>query len=98
MLPEKDILRLLFDLEVSTAEEVTGLSGRGVGLRIVKTSVRELGGTVEAETQRGRGARFVLRLPLTTAIMQMLMVSVGGSGLLYQTFVTTARSTILFAV
>jgi two-component system chemotaxis sensor kinase CheA len=75
---EMDVLRLLFDLEISTAGEVTGLSGRGVGLRIVKTSVRELGGTVEVESQKGLGSRFVLRLPLTTAIMQMLMVSVGG--------------------
>lgn len=75
---EMDILRLLFDLEISTAGEVTGLSGRGVGLRIVKTSVRELGGTVEVESKKGLGSRFVLRLPLTTAIMQMLMVSVGG--------------------
>lgn len=76
--PEKDILRLLFDLGISTSGEVTGLSGRGVGLHIIKTSAKELGGTVDVETQRGRGTRFVLRLPLTTAIMQMLMVGVGG--------------------
>ncbi|MBI5589217.1 MAG: chemotaxis protein CheA, partial [Deltaproteobacteria bacterium] len=96
--PEKDVMRLLFDLEISTAGEVTGLSGRGMGLRIVKTSVRELGGTVEVETQRGRGTRFVLRLPLTTAIMQMLMVSVGGhifgipADIVHETLETKAAS------
>lgn len=96
--PEKDILRLLFDLGISTSGEVTGLSGRGVGLHIIKTSAKELGGTVDVETQRGRGTRFVLRLPLTTAIMQMLMVSVGGhvfgipADIVFETLETRAAS------
>lgn len=76
-LQDKDVLNMLFDLGVSTAEEVTGLSGRGVGLRIVKASARELGGSVEVTTRPGQGSRFTLRLPLTTTIMPMLMVSVG---------------------
>lgn len=76
-LQDKDVLNILFDLGVSTAEEVTGLSGRGVGLRIVKASARELGGSVEVTTRPGQGSRFTLRLPLTTSIMPMLMVSVG---------------------
>lgn len=96
--PEKDILRLLFDLGISTSGEVTGLSGRGVGLHIIKTSAKELGGTVDVETQRGRGTRFVLRLPLTTAIMQMLMVGVGGhvfgipADIVFETLETRAAS------
>lgn len=77
-LQDKDVLNLLFDLGVSTAEEVTGLSGRGMGLRIVKACARELGGTVEVATRIGQGTRFTLQLPLTTAIMPMLMVGVGN--------------------
>lgn len=76
-LQDRDVLNMLFDLGVSTAEEVTGLSGRGMGLRIVKACARELGGTVEVATRIGQGTRFTLQLPLTTAIMPMLMVGVG---------------------
>ena len=76
-LPDRDVLNLLFEPGFSGAEEVTGLSGRGVGLDVVRTSVRKMGGTVEVATQKGKGARFTLRLPLTTAIMQTLMVGVG---------------------
>lgn len=75
---QDNILSLLFHPSFSTAEEVTGLSGRGVGLYIVKSSARELGGTVEMTTQIGQGTRFTMKLPLSTAIMQMLMISVGG--------------------
>jgi two-component system chemotaxis sensor kinase CheA len=76
-LPDRDILNLLFESGFSGAEEVTGLSGRGVGLDVVRTSARKMGGTVEVATQKGRGTRFTLRLPLTTAIMLTLMVGVG---------------------
>ena len=77
-LQDKNILSLLFHPSFSTAEEVTGISGRGVGLYIVKSSAKELGGTVEMITQLGQGTRFTMKLPLSTAIMQMLMISVGG--------------------
>lgn len=77
-LQDKNIMNLLFNPSFSTAEEVTGISGRGVGLYIVKSSARELGGTVEMTTQIGRGTRFTMKLPLSTSIMQMLMISVGG--------------------
>lgn len=76
-LQDRDILNLLFEPGFSGAEEVTGLSGRGVGLDVVRTSARKIGGTVEVATQKGKGTRFTLRLPLTTAIMQTLMVGVG---------------------
>jgi two-component system chemotaxis sensor kinase CheA len=76
-LPDRDVLNLLFEPGFTGAEEVTGLSGRGVGLDVVRTSVRKIGGTVEVATQKGKGTRFTLRLPLTTAIMQTLMVGVG---------------------
>jgi len=76
-LADKDVLNLLFKPGFSSAEEVTDVSGRGVGLDVVKTSVSEMGGTVEVATQKGKGTRFTLQLPLTTAIIQTLMVGVG---------------------
>ncbi|HEX7623657.1 MAG TPA: chemotaxis protein CheW, partial [Anaeromyxobacteraceae bacterium] len=63
---------------VSTAPEVTELSGRGVGLDAVKKSVEALGGALEIDSARGRGTRFVLRLPLTVAVQQVLLVQVAG--------------------
>jgi two-component system, chemotaxis family, sensor kinase CheA len=63
---------------VSTAPEVTELSGRGVGLDAVKKSVEALGGALEIDSARGRGTRFVLRLPLTVAVQQVLLVRVAG--------------------
>lgn len=76
-LQDKTIMNLLFHPSFSTAEEVTGISGRGVGLYVVRTSAKELGGTVEMTTQISKGTCFTLRLPLSTAIMQMLTVGVG---------------------
>lgn len=73
-----DVMKLLFSTGFSSAEGVTGLSGRGIGLGVVKTAARELGGTVEVSTEKGKGTRFSLTLPLTTAIVQTLLVEVGG--------------------
>ena len=77
-LKDEDVLKLLFAPGVSTAEEVTGISGRGVGLDVVRNSVEQLGGAVEVTTQKNKGTRFTLTLPLTTAVMQTLMVGVGN--------------------
>lgn len=77
-LQDKNIMNLLFHPSFSTAEVVTGISGRGVGLYVVRTATKELGGTVEMTTQVGKGTCFTLKLPLSTAIMQMLMVGVGS--------------------
>lgn len=76
-LADKDVLDLLFSPGFSSAEKITGVSGRGIGLDIVRTSVKRLGGTVEVTTQRGQGTKFTLTLPLATAIIQTLMVGVG---------------------
>jgi len=76
-LTDNDVLDLLFTPGFSSAEEVTGVSGRGVGLDVVNTSAKRLGGTVKVATQKGQGSRFTLRLPLTTAVVQTLMVGVG---------------------
>lgn len=74
---EKDILYMLFKPGFSSTLEVTGLSGRGVGLDIVKTATEKLGGTVEISTRKGAGTRFSLKLPIAQAIMQTLMIGVG---------------------
>ena len=77
-LPEQDLLDLIFAPGFSSAPEVTELSGRGVGLDVVKTAAGRLGGTVAVATRPGQGTRFTLQLPVATAIIQTLMVSTGG--------------------
>ena len=73
---EKEIIELLFRPSFSTAEKVSDLSGRGVGLDVVKSKITALGGYVEVETEWGKGSKFIVRLPLTLAIIQALMISV----------------------
>ena len=73
-LNEKEILNLLFLPGFSTAEVVTDLSGRGVGLDVVKSKIATLGGSVDIISKLGEGSKFVIRLPLTLAIIQALMV------------------------
>jgi len=67
-------LNFIFHPGFSTAERVTGLSGRGVGLDVVKKMIEALSGTIDIETQLGQGSRFILRIPLTLAIIQALLV------------------------
>ncbi len=74
---EKDIIDLLFRPSFSTAEQVSEISGRGVGLDVVKTKIETLGGEIEAKTKLGEGTNFIIRLPLTLAIIQALMVIIG---------------------
>ncbi len=71
---EKEMLNLLFLPGFSTAEVVTDLSGRGVGLDVVKSKIATLGGSVDILSEVGVGSKFVIRLPLTLAIIQALMV------------------------
>lgn len=75
---QQEAIELLFRPSFSTAEKITGLSGRGVGLDVVKTKIEQLGGTVEVETSGGRGSKFLIKLPLTLAIYQALLVNVGS--------------------
>ncbi|MCU0724093.1 MAG: chemotaxis protein CheW [Planctomycetes bacterium] len=77
-IPEAEVLNLIFRPGFSTAETVDRLSGRGVGMDVVKTNVERLGGFVEMDSAPGRGVRFVIKLPLTLAIIPVLMVRVGG--------------------
>ncbi|WP_455718184.1 chemotaxis protein CheW [Anaerosporobacter sp.] len=74
---DKDVVDLLFRPSFSTAEQITDVSGRGVGLDVVKTRIEALGGDIEARTKLGEGSNFIIRLPLTLAIIQALMVEIG---------------------
>ncbi len=75
---DKDIIDILFMPSFSTSEEITDVSGRGVGLDVVKTKIETLGGDIEAKTKLGEGSSFIIRLPLTLAIIQSLMVTIGA--------------------
>lgn len=74
---DKDVIDILFLPSFSTSEVVTEVSGRGVGLDVVKTKIEALGGEIEAKTKLGEGSNFIIRLPLTLAIIQALMVIIG---------------------
>jgi len=76
-LSKKDIISFLFRPSFSTADKVTDLSGRGVGLDVVKTKIEALGGVIDVETEYGKGTKTVIRLPLTLAIIQALLVYIG---------------------
>ena len=74
---DKDIIDLLFLPSFSTAKKVTDVSGRGVGLDVVKSKIESLSGEVEVKSKLGEGSTWTIRLPLTLAIIQALMVVVG---------------------
>ncbi len=75
---DKEAIATLFSPSFSTADKVSDVSGRGVGLDVVKTNIESLGGTIECKTERGAGSSFTIRLPLTLAIVQALMVELGS--------------------
>ena len=76
-LTEKEIINLLFMPSFSTAKQVTDVSGRGVGLDVVRSKIESLSGEVEVKSKLGEGSTWTIRLPLTLAIIQALMVVVG---------------------
>lgn len=75
---EQEIMSFLFLPGFTTKENVSKLSGRGVGLDIVHTMLQEVGGTIEVESKKGKGASFTLRLPITRSVMKSLGVSIDG--------------------
>ena len=75
---EKDIINLLFHAGFSTSKKISDVSGRGVGLDVVKSKIESLSGEVEVKSKMGEGSTWTIRLPLTLAIIQALMVIVGG--------------------
>jgi two-component system chemotaxis sensor kinase CheA len=77
-LSESEIANLIFLPGFSTADKVTDISGRGVGMDVVKKALNNLGGMVDISTRRGKGTTFTIRLPLTLAIIQALLVQVSG--------------------
>ncbi|WIF94659.1 chemotaxis protein CheA [Caminicella sporogenes] len=74
---EQELINLLFKPGFSTAEKISDISGRGVGLDVVKTKIESLGGLVEVHSELNKGTKFIIRLPLTLAIIQALMVVIG---------------------
>lgn len=74
---DKEKANLIFLPGLSTAEQVTDVSGRGVGMDVVKSNLDQLGGQVDIETERGKGTTIRIKLPLTLAIIPSLLVSVG---------------------
>lgn len=76
-LSESQILQMIFAPGFSTAEQVSDLSGRGVGMDVVRTNITRLNGTVEVTSSKGEGSCVTIRIPLTLAIMPAMMVEVG---------------------
>ncbi|WP_027633887.1 chemotaxis protein CheA [Clostridium hydrogeniformans] len=76
-----EIVNLIFMQGFSTKEEVTDISGRGVGMDVVKTKIASLGGTVDLISEQGKGSTFIIRLPLTLQIIKALLVKVGDETL-----------------
>jgi two-component system chemotaxis sensor kinase CheA len=77
-LSDQDALNLIFESGFSTAAEVTEVSGRGIGMDVVRTVMDRLKGTIHVSSQKGRGTTFQLRVPLTLASIQTLLFRVGG--------------------
>ncbi|WP_248927018.1 hybrid sensor histidine kinase/response regulator [Paenibacillus hamazuiensis] len=77
-LSESELLNYVFHPGLSSAEKVTNISGRGIGMDVVKTNIEKIGGAVEIRTAQGKGTVFHLTLPLTLAIIPSLIVETGG--------------------
>jgi chemosensory pili system protein ChpA (sensor histidine kinase/response regulator) len=75
---DAQLIELIFQPGFTTASRVTQISGRGIGMDVVRSEIAALGGRVEVTTQRGRGTRFMLFLPLTLAVAQAVLVRAGG--------------------
>ncbi|MEO8619288.1 MAG: chemotaxis protein CheW, partial [Sphingomicrobium sp.] len=77
-LDERERLALIFEAGLSTAQEVTAISGRGVGMDVVRSNIERIGGTVEVASTVGKGTSMTLRVPLTLTIIPALTVSIGN--------------------
>src|SRR5450631_427407 len=77
-MPDRDVFNLIFLPGFSTAEKITNVSGRGVGMDVVKTNVEKIGGTVDIQSTPGRGTTVRVRIPLTLAIIPALIATCGG--------------------
>ncbi len=77
-LTDEQIIQYIFSSGLSTADKITNLSGRGVGLDVVKTKIESLGGSVRVESEIGVGSKFIIVLPLTLSIVEALLVREGS--------------------
>lgn len=77
-LQEGEAMQLIFTPGLSTSDSVTDISGRGIGMDVVKNRVERLGGSVKVESKPGLGSKFELKLPLTIAVYQAMLISVGN--------------------
>lgn len=78
VMSQREMFDLIFLPGFSTKDKATDLSGRGVGMDVVKTNIKKLNGLIEIKSEKGQGSEFILRLPLTLAIIQSLLVEVEG--------------------
>ena len=76
---EEDVFKLIFEPGFSTAEKVTDISGRGVGMDVVKKNIEKLKGRVEVRSKEGQGTTFILHIPLTLAIIDGMLIRVGDA-------------------
>lgn len=77
-MPDQQIQQLIFHAGFSTAEKVTSVSGRGVGMDVVRTNIEKIGGAVELSSKEGKGSTFRIKIPLTLAIVSALLIEVAG--------------------
>jgi two-component system chemotaxis sensor kinase CheA len=77
ILSEEEIISLLFTPGFSTSDKVSDISGRGVGLDVVKSKIESINGSIEIDSQVNKGTKFIIRIPLTLAIIQALLVRLG---------------------
>lgn len=75
---DKQIMQLIFGAGFSTAEKVTSVSGRGVGMDVVRTNIEKIGGTIELDSTWGKGSKISIKIPLTLAIVSVLLVEACG--------------------
>ncbi len=78
LLSEQQIMQFIFKAGFSTAEKVTSVSGRGVGMDVVRTNIEKIGGTIELSSVFGKGSKFHIKIPLTLAIVSVLIVEAGS--------------------
>src|SRR5204863_7763214 len=95
-LTDDQLLRVLARPGFSTAEAVTSVSGRGVGIDVAMTRIRALGGSLEIRSEQGTGTTFVMRLPVTLAIVRALIAGVAAER--YALPLTYASETVAFGV
>ncbi len=77
-LTDAQLLQFIFHPGFSTAEKITSVSGRGVGMDVVRTNIERIGGTIDLRSRRGSGTTFIVRIPLTLAIVSALIVGAAG--------------------